>query len=185
MKNATLKGSRRRRLLVGLAAALAVGAFAGPALAEDATPQAQTPPAESPFPAKKVDVAMYVDTVTSTRGVVVQKRGCAQTNLFPRESRVVYRMWAVDTKTGLPVTDADVQYVYIKIPGLANQKLNWGGHGAAPNRVYFWSLGWAVPADYSLGVVKFRIVLKTNDGRFGTYEQPAVENAQLTVVPRT
>ena len=45
--------------------------------------------------------------------------------------------------------------------------------------------GWAVPADYSLGVVKFRIVLKTNDGRFGNYEQPAVEGAQLTVVPRT
>jgi hypothetical protein len=126
---------------------------------------------------------MYTDTVSSSRGEVRQSRVCTQTNYFPRRSRVVFRMWAVDTRTDEPLTPLEVKYVYIKIPGQPNLGLTFGPHGAAGNRVNFWSAAWAIPADYPLGVVPFRIVVKTEDGRFGIYRQPAVEGSQLTVIP--
>ena len=52
-----------------------------------------------------------------------------------------------------------------------------------PKQGDFWSAAWAIPADYPMGVVPFRIVVKTEDGRFGIYRQPVVEGSQLTVIP--
>ena len=141
------------------------------------------PPPGPPYPPKAVSIAFYVDTVSSSRGEVRQPRVCTQTNYFPRRSRVVFRMWAVDTKTGLALTPLDVKYVYAKIPGQPNLGLNFGPHGSGANRVNFWSAAWAIPAAYPLGVVPFRIILKTQDGRFGTYRQPAIDGSQLTVTP--
>jgi hypothetical protein len=141
-----------------------------------------TPPPR-PYPGKTVEIAMFTDTVTSSRGEVRQSRVCTQTNYFPRRSRVVFRMWAIDTRSDEAVTPLDVKYVYVKIPGQPNLGMNFGPHGAAGNTVNFWSAAWAIPADYPLGIVPFRIILKTEDGRFGTYRQPVIEGSQLTVVP--
>ena len=158
-------------LKLAIGAAVAAGALASPALAQ------------APYPANKVDIAVYADTVSSSRGDVKQARVCTQTNYFQRRSRVVFRAWAVDTKTGKAIGQEDVKYAYVRIPGQPNLKLNWGPHGAVGNKVQFWSAAWAIPADYPLGVVPFRIVFKTDDNRFGTYQQPTVETAQLTVTP--
>jgi hypothetical protein len=92
-------------------------------------------------------------------------------------------MWAVDTRSGQALAPLDVKYAYVKIPGQPNLGLNFGPHGSAANRVNFWSAAWPIPATYPLGVVPFRIVLKTEDGRFGIYRQPVVEGSQLTVIP--
>ena len=160
------------RLAVG--ATILVGAVAAPSYAQTG------PPA---YPAERVGIAMYVDTVTSSRGEVRLPRTCTQTNYFPRRARVVFRMWAVDSRTGQALTPLDVKYVYVKIPGQPNLGMNFGPHGAAGARVNFWSAAWAIPADYPLGVVPFRIVLKTEDGRFGIFRQPAIEGSRLTVAP--
>lgn len=163
---------RALKLVIG--AAVAAGVVAAPV-------NATAGPRE--FPAKKVDVAMYADTVSSSRGDVKQSRVCTQTNFFQRRSRVVFRMWAVDTSTGEALTTLDVKYVYVKIPGQPNIPMTFGPHGDVGNKVNFWSNAWAIPADYPLGVVPFRIVVKTADNRFGNYRQPPVEGSQLTVTP--
>jgi hypothetical protein len=139
--------------------------------------------AQPPYPGNRVDVAVYADTVSSSRGEVKLARVCTQTNNFPRKARVVFRAWAVDTKTGKPIGAADVQYAYVKIPGQPNLRLSFGPHGAVGNKVLFWSAAWAVPTEYPLGVVAFRVVFKTVDGRFGIFTQPPFSTAQLTVIP--
>jgi hypothetical protein len=156
------------------------------AAATAGTPVPPTAPGTAPpkpYPGKTVEIAMYTDTVSSSRGEVRQSRVCTQTNYFPRRSRVVFRMWAVDTRSGEVLTSLDVKYVYVKIPGQPNVGLNFGPHGAAGNTVNFWSAAWAIPASYPLGIVPFRIVVKTEDGRFGIYRQPVIEGSQLTVIP--
>jgi hypothetical protein len=163
-----------RTLKLALGAAAVAAVFATPV-------SATSVPGE--FPAKKVDVAMYADTVSSSRGDVKQSRVCTQTNYFPRRSRVVFRMWAVDTSTGEALTTLDVKYVYVRIPGQPNIPMNFGPHGSGANRVNFWSAAWPIPADYPLGVVPFRIVVKTADNKFGIYRQPPVQGSQLTVIP--
>jgi len=139
--------------------------------------------AQQPYPANKLDIAVYSDTVSSSRGDVRLARVCTQTNTFPRKARVVFRAWAVDTKTGKAMGNDEIRYAYVKIPGQPNLKLTFGSHGAVGNKVNFWSAAWAIPADYPLGIVNFRIVYKSEDGRFGTYVQPPWSSAQLTVIP--
>jgi hypothetical protein len=162
---------KMKLLKVTIAAALVAGAVV-PAVE-----------AQAPYPATTVDVAVYGDTVSSSRGDVKLPRVCTQANNFPRKSRVVFRAWAVDTKTGKPIASADVKYAYVAIPGQPSLKLNFGPHGAVGNKVNFWSAAWAIPADYPLGVVPFRIVFKTLDNRFGIFRQPPLDSAQLTVTP--
>ena len=162
-----------KSIRIAIGATVAVGALA--ALAAPASAQA-------PYPSPKVPVPVYADTVSSSRGDVKLSRVCTQTNFFPRKARVVFRAWAMDS-TGKPLTPLEIKYAYVKIPGQPNLALNWGAHGTAPNRVSFWSAAWAIPTDYPLGVVPFRIVFKTEDGRFGIFQQPAIEGQQLTVTP--
>lgn len=139
--------------------------------------------AQQPYPASKVEVGVYGDTVSSSRGDVKLPLVCTQTNNFPRKARVVFRAWAVDTQTGKAITPAEIKYAYVAIPGQPSLKLSFGPHGNVGNKVNFWSAAWAIPADYPLGVVPFRIVFKTFDNRFGIFRQPPLASAQLTVIP--
>jgi hypothetical protein len=160
-----------KTLKIAIGAAATVGALA--ALAVPAA--AQTP--------VKIPVPVYADTVSSSRGDVRLSRVCTQTNMFPRKARVVFRAWAMDSSTGKPLSPLEIKYAYVKIPGQPNLGLTFGAHGTAPNQVKFWSAAWAIPADYPLGVVPFRIVFKTEGGQFGIFQQPAIDGQQLTVTP--
>ena len=150
-----------RRILVLLGMVVVVGAVAVPALA-------QVP---------KLNMFLYVDTVNGTRpapGTAPRPVGCSHTNTFKRGEQVVYRVWGSLAETGEILSSENVKYAYVKTPGLPNLKLNWGGHGAATNRVWFWANAYLVPADYPLGNVTARIVFKTEDGKFGLYDYDMV-----------
>ena len=154
-----------RRLLLLLGLVVALGALAAPALA-------QVP--------SKLNMFLYVDTVAGTRpapGTPPRPVGCSQTNTFKRGEQVVFRIWGSLADTGEVLSSANVKYAYVKTPGLANLKLNWGPHGAATNRVWFWANAYLVPADYPLGSVTARIVFKTEDNKFGFYDY------DMTILP--
>lgn len=157
---------RRLTLLVGLA--LALTALVVPALAQAA---------DGP---KKLDAFLYVDTVNGSRpspGTKPRPIGCTQTNNFTRGEQMVFRVWGTDAATGAILSTENVAYAYVKFPGLPNAKLNWGAHGATTNRVFFWTWAVNIPADYPLGDGTARIVIKTDDGKFGTFDYA------FTVVP--
>lgn len=147
------------RFLVTAVTALAALAVAAPALA---TGQADPP--------KKLDVALYVDTVNGSgvRGAPRRPIGCTQTNTFTRGEQIVFRIWGSALDSGDILSTENVKYAYVKIPGQPNLKLNWGPHGAASNRIWFWAAAWNPPADYPLGQVTFKVVFKTEADEFGT-----------------
>ena len=163
-----------RRLIVMLGTVVALSAIATPALAKSTADPA------------KFDVFLYVDTVNGTRPVGAKPRptGCTQTNYFARGEQVVFRTWGSEAATGDILSTENVKYAYVKIPGQPNQKLNWGSHGAANNRVWFWTAAWVVPASYPLGTVDFRVVFKTESNKLGQYDQRGMpDGSLLTVVP--
>jgi len=154
-----------RRLLVLVGVAAILGALAVPALA-------QAP--------ERLNVFLYVDTVNGTRpapGTPARPIGCTQTNTFKRGEQVVFRIWGSVADTGDILNTEIVKYAYVKVPGVSNMKLSWGAHGAATNRVWFWTTPWIVPADYPLGAVTARIVFKTEANKFGLYDY------DMTIVP--
>jgi hypothetical protein len=156
---------RRQLLLLGTVGALL--ALAVPAMALGATGPT------------KLDAFIYVDTVNGTRptGAPPRPVGCTQSNVFVRGEQMVFRTWGTDASTGDILSTENVDEAYVTFPGLGNQKLNWGAHGATSNRVWFWTVAINLPADFPLGSGTARVVFKTDAGKTGTYDY------QFTIVP--
>lgn len=151
--------------MVALGLMVAAGALAASAPAADA-------------PAKQA-AFLYVDTVNGSRPVGAKPRpiSCTQTNNFKRGEQVVFRIWGSEAATSDVLSSENVKYAYVTVPGLPNMKLNWGPHGAASNRVWFWTAAWVIPPDYPLGTVEVKVVFKTEANTFGRYDYT------LTVTP--
>ena len=156
-----------KRLLAVAAVMLGTAALVAPALA-------QAPPPEVPFPAAKASVFVYADTVTAPGNALGAD---VRTNYFAQGASVVFRAFAGDTKTGRILTDKDVKYFYVTIPGQPNLKLTYSKQGTA----WLWTGTWTVPATYPLGMVAFRVLVKTNAKRYGSFQQAPVATAMLTI----
>lgn len=156
-----------RRMLFMLGAAVALSAIAAPALAKSVADPVKYP------------VFLYVDTVNGSRpsGAKPRPISCTQTNYFARGEQVVFRIWGSEAATGDILSTENVKYAYVKIPGQPNLKLNWGPHGAATNRVWFWTAAWIVPKGYPLGTAMTQVVFKTESNTFGRYDY------ELQIVP--
>jgi hypothetical protein len=168
------------KLLFALAAGVVACVAAAPAFAGEAPP--------NPFPGPKVKIAIYVDTVTASPGEsefgVAFPAACTQMNFMRRGEGIVFRMWAVDVKTGKVLTDAEVRSAVLRVPGQANLKMRFGPHGSAEDAPWFWVTRWDVPLDYPLGVVDFTVRVKTKKGKVGVFRQPMVGPGlgKLTIV---
>ena len=137
------------------------------------------PGSRGTVPRGNVNVALYADTVNGTAppGAVRRPIGCTQTNVYKRGERVVPRTWGFDLATGDVLTIENVMDARFSIAGQPDVRLDWGPHGPAANRVWFWTNFWIIPANYPLGdaviVVKFKLV----DGKAGALSLP------ITIVP--
>lgn len=169
------------KLIIALAAGMIAAVLAAPAFAQE-----PAPPTTNPFPGKTRELLLYVDTVTaspgeSKYGVSYPKR-CTQLNLMRRGEGIVFRMWAVDTATGKVLEDTDLKYAYVKIPGVQNLKMRYSPHGRDPDAPWFWAIRWDVPPEYPLGLVDFRVVVRTKKtattrSKLGIFAQPNVFGA--------
>jgi hypothetical protein len=154
----------RRTILI-----LAVGVTA---VVVTAVGGAQTP-TEIPFPSPTV-VQYFVSTQTSTSAG-------ALSNYFARGSTVEFRAFAGQTKTGKILTGDDTRYFYVKLPGQPNVKLTYAPSKAKVLPAWLWKATWTVPADYPLGIVEFKVLLRTKAGQYGSFVQIPVLTSQLNV----
>ena len=141
-------------------------------------PSAPVLPPATTVPAK-VAVAIYVDSVNGTRPAAAAPRpvGCTQTNVYKRGEQFVLRSWASETSSGAILSTENVDSAFAVIPGAPNLTLNWGAHGAADARVWFWTNAWNIPSDYPLGEVTIKVTFKTDSGKTGVFDYP------ITIIP--
>lgn len=177
-----------RRLVVAALVGLGSLAIAIP-VGEAQTPPAPTEPPNGnlvwPDGGTKRAVFLYVDTVTAPGGKINPLKSCVRSSQFRRGEKITFRVSAFDAKTLKPLTDKQVKYMYVKIPGLPNQgPFTYGKHGADINTApWFWTLGWVIPDDYPLGTMDFQVVVKSKTGAFGYFKQIPVPTSLLTVLP--
>lgn len=168
---------------------------ASSALAEEQPLPIPTPPGpQNPWPAPgkngKVDVAFHVETLTASPGESIYGKAaptrCTQTNFFARGERAVWHVGAVDARTGKVLTNADVKYAYLKIPGMKNIGVTWVPHGRDPATApWTWTARWDIPPDYPLGVVPFKLVMKLKSwpkNKVAVWTQIPMPITQLTVI---
>lgn len=171
--------------LVGMAVA------ASGALAEDQPWPIPTPPGQqNPWPGQKFDIFFYVETLTASRGESIYGKAaptaCTQTNFFPRGERAVWHISAVNTRTGRIITNKDVKYAYLTIPGMKNIGVTFVPHGRDPATApWTWTARWDIPLDYPLGVVPFKLVMKLKGwpkNKVATFTQIPIGLEQMTII---
>jgi hypothetical protein len=97
--------------------------------------------------------------------------------VFKRGEQFVLRAWGTDVSTTDLLTSDNVSEAHASIPGVPDLKLNWGAHGTAPNKVFFWSAPWDIPTTYPLGQAVVHVVFTLEGGKSGTYDYP------ITIIP--
>ena len=114
-----------------------------------------------------LNVALYVDSVNGTRPAAAAARpvGCTQTNIYKRGEQFVVRSQGFDLTSGDVLSSANVDTAIAQIPGGRAVTLNWGSHGGATGKVWYWTGAWSIPTDYPLGDTKVHVVFKTDDGQ--------------------
>lgn len=151
-----------KRILAPVLLALAAGALVRGAVADTI-----------PFPAvHSGDVFVIAQTVT-TDGVM--------SDYFAPGGSVVFRAYAVDGKTHKILVAKDVKYFYVKLPNQPNVKLKYDGAAKGASGQYAWTGTWAVPSDYPTGLVDFKVLVKSDAKRLGSFVQMPVVTSQLTI----
>jgi hypothetical protein len=150
---------------------LILGAALGTAAAVTAPALGANPPL--PFPSAKAGpVFVAAQTVTMTG---------AMANYFAPGSTVVFRAYAVDTKTKKLVGARDAKFFYVAIPGQPNVKLKYDPTATGASNGMPWIGQWAVPAGFTPGAVPFKILVKLTSKRTGQFVQMPVSAAALTI----
>jgi hypothetical protein len=159
------------RKLLSFGAALGLfAAFAAAAVADTAPPQT------TPFPASSVGPVFIAAQTATTSGVM--------SSWFAPGTSVVFRAYAVDTKTDTVLAAKDVKYFYVTIPGQPNVKLKFNAGAPGATSRMAWTGVWSVPASYPAGIVNFKVLAKTNSKRTGSFVQIPVASAQLNISPK-
>ena len=122
------------------------------------------------------DVSLYVDTVNGTRPANAAPRpiGCTQTNVFKRGEQLVIRAWGADLATGDILSTENIATATTSITGQPDVTMNWGAHGGATGKVYYWTAAWNIPTDFPLGQTNLHVVYKTDSGKTGVQDYPVV-----------
>jgi hypothetical protein len=105
-------------------------------------------------------------------------------NQFAPGSSVIFRAYAIDTKTKKLVTAKDAKYFYVTIPNQPNVKLKYDPKAPGATAQMPWTGTWTVPASYPAGLVPFKVLAKTNSKRQGSFEQMPVTSAMLTIAAK-
>ena len=74
-----------------------------------------------------------------------------------------------------------MKYFYVKIPNQPNVKLKYDPKAPGANGQYAWTGTWAVPASYPTGLVEFKVLVKSEAKRLGSFVQMPVMPSQLTI----
>ena len=153
--------SKFTALVAGLAA-LAV--FATTAFADTAP---------APFPAPSVGPLFIAGQTANTSG--------AMSSWFAPGSTVVFRAYAVDTKTSRLIVAKTSKYFYVTVPNQPNVKLKYDPKAPGATARMPWSGTWTVPSNYPAGIVGFKILAKSTAKRVGSFVQMPVATSQLTI----
>ena len=169
------------KVVVMLAITLAVALFltgCGGA-PEPAITSTQPPPPTAPPPPMANKLIMYGDLALFAGRE--NPENCILKSRYRRGEGVGFRMTAIDPLTGKYAETAEL-VVHVTYAGKTiDIPMRYRGVGDNP-RPGFWTAKWVVPDDAPVGIVKYNVTGKDNQGRTGEFQPFQVEASQLTIV---
>lgn len=173
---------RRTTILSLLAAIALVGSQTGAAqqpAAAPAAPPASPSQAASLAPAPGKLLIVYGDMAIFWGGR--NPENCILKNRYKRGEPVGFRMFVADPQTGKRVESAKL-VVHLDYAGATlDLPMRYRATAAQPER-QFWVAKWIVPADASVGILRYTVTATDDAGRSGEFKPFEVAASQLTIV---
>jgi hypothetical protein len=107
---------------------------------------------------------------------------CVLSNQFKHKEEIVFRIRIIDTKTGKPMDKDALKSVMIQLPDGKSFPAHYGKHPPMDPIAYFWTFGWAIPADYPTGSFGYKVVATDKHGHTATFEPFESKESQLMVM---
>lgn len=151
-------------------------------------PAGATPPSPAAAPDSVINevvpFAFYVETLATGS---VSKYGyasfpsCVPNSIFKRGSKLVWRFEVFDTSTGKRVTGVSGDTVKVMLPHgeELTARFSQRAGGRVPDAPWMWAAAWDIPPDYPLGALNYLISVTSEDGRTGTFKQPALVSEEV------
>lgn len=126
---------------------------------------------------------MYGDTVEGGKNRPEDDyRHCVLSNVFPRNSQIVWRMRVIDMAAGgTALDDTTITKVEVTLADGTVIPLKYGGHPPQDKTDFFWSAGWVVPKDYPTGTLLYSVLATETDGDTAEYKPFDISASLLTV----
>lgn len=121
----------------------------------------------------KFPFTFYIEHLTGHQTTdIVQFPSCVPNSQFKRGAHLVWRFEVFDTSTSKRVTSLDNPDIKVILPDGKEIKARYARRaGTGP---WTWVAAWTIPTDYPLGALDYQIVVKSTDGRTGTFDQDTV-----------
>jgi hypothetical protein len=152
------------------------------------TPGGPPPPPRATAPASYYDKVgpyfIYAETLATTSASkynVASNIACTPSGVFARGQKIVFRYDIVDMATGKRLTDKDTDTVVkIVLPNgdEAAGGFSQRGGGQVPDAPFMFSSNWAIPPDFPLGIVDYKITI-TKGGQTFTWRPPFLSSVPL------
>ena len=107
---------------------------------------------------------------------------CVLTSQFKRKEHVVWRLRVFDPKTGEQLDKDGLTSLVVELPDGGRYQAHFGTHPRRNPTDSFWSVSWAIPADYPTGALTYKVVATDLDGKKHTWVPFKVGLSQLAVI---
>lgn len=110
---------------------------------------------------------------------------CVMSSQFHHKDLVVFRVRVIDTKTGKPMDKKALKSVTVELPDGTKFPVHYGKHPPQDPVGFYWSFGWAIPANYPTGSITYKVTAVDMHGHTVTFTPFEAKESQLTILADT
>lgn len=127
--------------------------------------------------------AMVIQSDT-VRGVLqgMTAPGCVLNNQFKHKEEIVFRIRVIDTKTGKQMDNTTLKSLTVELPDGEKFPAHFGKHPPQDPVAFYWTFGWAIPANYPTGSITYKVTAVDKHGHTATFAPFEAKESQLTIL---
>jgi hypothetical protein len=135
-----------------------------------------------PALAQEAPKVFFEGDVVRGGGPTAKGAPCVLNSQFKRGETVIFRLRALDPKTGKALDDKGLKSLSVELSTGEKFAMNYHAHPPKDSTDWFWVGGWPIPATQPTGSVTYKIVATTLAGETVTWAPFKVASSNVTVI---
>lgn len=107
---------------------------------------------------------------------------CVMGSQFHHKDLVVFRIRVIDTKTGKQMDNTTLKSLTVELPDGEKFPAHFGKHPPQDPVAFYWTFGWAIPANYPTGSITYKVTAVDKHGHTATFAPFEAKESQLTIL---